>query len=895
MRKQYTLALLLGLACSVSAQFSINTIKTTHIIDFNNTISGVNIGAFSAPSGFATENPIWGELDRDAFQVSATQGSSFNWPATPVDGTNGGGEDDGTKNQHGVYAYSNNGGVNRFLGIRPTSGKYSPGAIILKVQNNSGHTATQFEAGYTGYAFNKSSNSAQVQFYWSVDGSSWTAVQALGFNSTGTANNAWEDFNLASCIGPLKVEDGGFLYLKWVINENSPSGQLDPIGIDNIQLMGRTPVVGFVSNKSIVQELNPDGTTTQTYDLDVYMDAPPIDGPAILGVHTVNGSATPITDYASIPANFVTLTFNPTGCYPQTKQVTLSLKKDTDIEANEDFNVQLTLTTPTATATDQMSHQVIIANDDVPANGKVYSQAVANVPRQWDEAMLWNSESDGSGDWVPDPDNLLGNAGPQLEVYIQPGHIIYLNGDKNIQKLIIDEVNDTKGQLMVGAGPNVYFLKIHGDNIDIDGILGNGTIPDGIGLEINSPFCTITGERAIDLNKIRKGGTNNTVLEIKNDVNLRGTGTVFYNDSDGHNFDVTVDAGKTVTVQYGNVSIDGKDGQNSKNGKGTYTINGTVLILSGNLFLSCNNPLANSDDITYTIGSTGKVYIGGQVIGNLNNTGAAKINFNMAANAELDFGAVGTLFVDIDNNRNLFNIDPNSTIEFSSGFLEQVLPPLTIWGNLKLSGGSKKYLSAGATIMGTLTLNSGNLFLGDNDLRINPFGGSISGGSSTSYIKTDGTGSLIQQVGNGGTTIFPVGNDTYNPATMGNSGILDNFGVRVDNWVKTFGSTGYEIPEQVVDRTWFVEEQTPGGSVVTLILQWNSSNELPYFDRNNCYIGHYNNGIWEQSNIPAASMVSGSNFLLTTSGVTEFSSFYCCYCQCDIARRNDLLPGFAKG
>lgn len=74
-------------------------------------------------------------------------------------------------------------------------------------------------------------------------------------------------------------------------------------------------------------------------------------------------------------------------------------------------------------------------------------------------------------------------------------------------------------------------------------------------------------------------------------------------------------------------------------------------------------------------------------------------------------------------------------------------------------------LASPLTVSGALTLTSGNLTLGSSNLTIGT-AGSISGGSSSSYVVTNGTGTLSQTAATTG-ILFPIGTTTgYAPATI---------------------------------------------------------------------------------------------------------------------------------
>lgn len=261
------------------------------------------------------------------------------------------------------------------------------------------------------------------------------------------------------------------------------------------------------------------------------------------------------------------------------------------------------------------------------------------------------------------------------------------------------------------------------------------------------------------------------------------------------------------------------------------------------------------------------------------NTTAVVNNILINTGATLMFTGSGNS-LDVRGSLNIsgtFNTN-NGTVIFG-GSASQVIPGRT-YNSVTVAGGSTKILGGNVTVTGTLTLTNGKVVLGSSDLVISG-AGSISGGSSSSYIVTDNTGHLIQQnLGSGGRTgtiLFPVGASLtdYTPVSLQNSGTADVFNVKVITGAypgysgETPSGTAYT--SNVVNATWFVNEVVTGGSNATLTFQWNGGNELGGFDRNNCYVAGYLGTDWMKG---AFSSASGSDpYTLTVSGLNAFAPF----------------------
>ncbi len=203
---------------------------------------------------------------------------------------------------------------------------------------------------------------------------------------------------------------------------------------------------------------------------------------------------------------------------------------------------------------------------------------------------------------------------------------------------------------------------------------------------------------------------------------------------------------------------------------------------------------------------------------------------------------------------------------------------VTIGGN-----GPQTISGNGTILMDNLTLfnNNGlnlardlqvtNLTLGLGKITLNTFNltviGDLSGFHTQSYIQTnvfdESAGKLIRPVSS--SVLFPIGNDQYNPAILQHTG-SGNFGVRVEDWVN---DNGVQQTSNVVNRTWYVEGTLNGS--LNLTVQWNPSQELSGFDRDNCYLSHYTGSYWDSG--PVGSANGGPPYTFTRVGITSLSPF----------------------
>ena len=209
-------------------------------------------------------------------------------------------------------------------------------------------------------------------------------------------------------------------------------------------------------------------------------------------------------------------------------------------------------------------------------------------------------------------------------------------------------------------------------------------------------------------------------------------------------------------------------------------------------------------------------------------------------------------------------VEYNSTNNADTLSFSTVLPvpkSLTINGNLDMRQGIPD------DVPGWI---GGKLLLGDYDLTVN---GSILNVDTAHFIVTNGTGKL-KLVNNNAENIFPVATDIShgNFVKINNAGTPDNFSVRVVPYVLQLGYNGDTLRTGNVNRTWFIEEQTSGGSNATVTFLWNAGDEQSLFDRSQSKVAHYTTA-WEMGAESAAFTDSAGRYSKSQSGYTGFSPF----------------------
>ncbi len=197
--------------------------------------------------------------------------------------------------------------------------------------------------------------------------------------------------------------------------------------------------------------------------------------------------------------------------------------------------------------------------------------------------------------------------------------------------------------------------------------------------------------------------------------------------------------------------------------------------------------------------------------------------------------------------------------------------PLNI-AKLRVDNGNRLLLGNHVNVSNRVDLtNNGDIELGAFNLNI-ASGGIVTGYDAANYIITNGTGTLEQAMNSGDVKKFPVGNNSYNPATISNAGISDDFQIRVEDIVYSSGTSGSPETAHIVNRSWHISETVIGGSISDITLEWDAAEELT-FDRLNCGVAHWNGTIWEHFSMSAATNISTTRWAQTRIGQSSFSPF----------------------
>ncbi len=148
----------------------------------------------------------------------------------------------GAPNTGARYNWGDSGATNRALGVITSGGFASPNSIMAHYRNTNTGNLTQLTVSYNLERYRVNTASASVQFYYSLDGSTWTAVASgdVAAASLPVGPNAYNftpglTVNVAAFnITGLNISTNGDIYLRW--NLNTTGGNSQGIGIDDVSV-----------------------------------------------------------------------------------------------------------------------------------------------------------------------------------------------------------------------------------------------------------------------------------------------------------------------------------------------------------------------------------------------------------------------------------------------------------------------------------------------------------------------------------------------------------------------------------------------------------------------------------------------------------------------------------
>jgi Lamin Tail Domain/Secretion system C-terminal sorting domain len=355
----FSLFIFLFFSNKAFSQLSILQGSHDYIIDFDNTVSGVNNGVYQG-SGFAAA-PVSGQLNANAWSVTGMSDGDLNFGVEASSGDFAKGTSPGGVGNGGLYAFDIGGGDIAF-GVQPGTHDWTPGSIILKILNNTGYNITSLDISYDIYVYNDQGKSNSFNFSYSTDNSVYTDVTALNYSSAeaADASPSWQKTNKSTTISSLSITSGNYFYIKWMGDYAEGSGSMDEFGLDNITINASTgtssqTLVTFSSASAIVDE--GDGT----YSLNIQIENPSSSGSTSADVVLINGDNSDIDNYST-----QTVTFPSNSSSDQS--VLISITDDISQEGDETlmFELQNISGGNSADIGAQSTFELTIEDNDIP-------------------------------------------------------------------------------------------------------------------------------------------------------------------------------------------------------------------------------------------------------------------------------------------------------------------------------------------------------------------------------------------------------------------------------------------------------------------------------------------------------------------------------------------------
>lgn len=306
-------------------------------------------------------------------------------------------------------------------------------------------------------------------------------------------------------------------------------------------------------------------------------------------------------------------------------------------------------------------------------------------------------------------------------------------------------------------------------------------------------------------------------------------------------------------------------GTMNKLGSGTLTLSGANTY-SGLTTVSAGTLQLNRTGGT-TIPTTNDVTVSGGTFRVSTSQALNNLTISSGATLTVDAGVTLTVNGTFTGGGTLQN---NGTMVIKGASFPGSTSTISSMTNLEIDRSAGVTLDKSLTVSGVLTLTSGKLSVGNNTLTVT---GSITGASSSNYIATTGTGTLYRSISGSSTFLFPVGNSTYNPVSITNTGTTDNFWIRVADDVLEGGSTGNPITDKIVNRTWHIGKTNATiNAGVNMTFQWEQNEEVGSVT--NHKLSHYGT-YWAPAMGTSGSVsVNGTTKSLTHTGYAgTFSPF----------------------
>ncbi len=267
-------------------------------------------------SGF-TSTPAAGQLDSDNWAATGMSDGNLDFGGTMTAGDYARGVTTGSITTGGFYALNDNADI-RFM-IQPTGPDWTPGTIILKIQNVTGETLTKIDVSYDLFINNDQDRSNSLNFSWSVDNLSYHNESAADYSSPELldSNGFVPAGTMSISVTGINIVDGDYFYLKWTGNDIGGSGSRDEFALDNIQITAVSPPSNTTVRFLLASDIASEGDGI--YDITVSITNPDPLNDTYADVVLISGDAADINNFIS-----QTVTFPAGSSADQTVSITIT-------------------------------------------------------------------------------------------------------------------------------------------------------------------------------------------------------------------------------------------------------------------------------------------------------------------------------------------------------------------------------------------------------------------------------------------------------------------------------------------------------------------------------------------------------------------------------------------
>uniref|UniRef100_UPI004049C656 beta strand repeat-containing protein n=3 Tax=Flavobacterium sp. TaxID=239 RepID=UPI004049C656 len=184
-------------------------------------------------TGF-TSSPSSGQLDSDVWKVTGMSDGNIDFGDSSTSGDYARGNSTGNITSGGIHSFTVS-IDNNSLGIQPGGSDWTPGTIVLKLDNTTGQTLTSLNVSYKIYVNNDQGRSSSFNFSHSPDDIDFTDELSLDYTSpAGSDTNGWFSIDRSINLTGLSIPDNGSYYLRWSGDDVAGSGSRDEIALDDL-------------------------------------------------------------------------------------------------------------------------------------------------------------------------------------------------------------------------------------------------------------------------------------------------------------------------------------------------------------------------------------------------------------------------------------------------------------------------------------------------------------------------------------------------------------------------------------------------------------------------------------------------------------------------------------